>query len=84
MVGSPGAVPCRAFRTTVDFADPPAAWSRLGHDYRVIVHVTVLKGEQVLSIPVGAFFRNGDDWAVFVLKDGRARSTVCHCHHLRP
>ena len=24
-------------RTTIDFVDPPEAWSRLGHEYRVIV-----------------------------------------------
>jgi HlyD family secretion protein len=44
-------------RTTIDFVDPPQMWSRLGHDYRVIVRVTVWKGEQVLGIPVGALFR---------------------------
>jgi HlyD family secretion protein len=68
-------------RITIDFADPPDAWSRLGHDYRVIVHVTVWKGEQVLSIPVGALFRKGEDWAAFVLKEGHARSTVVKIGH---
>jgi HlyD family secretion protein len=29
-------------RTTIDFVEPSEAWSRLGHDYRVIVHVTVV------------------------------------------
>ncbi|MEJ1938106.1 hypothetical protein WDZ92_48555 [Nostoc sp. NIES-2111] len=24
----------------IDFVDPPETWSALGHDYRVIVHVT--------------------------------------------
>jgi HlyD family secretion protein len=68
-------------RITIDFADPPDAWSRLGHDYRVMVHVTVWKGEQVLSIPVGALFRRGDEWAVFAVKSGRARSTVIKIGH---
>ena len=62
-------------RTTIDFVDPPEAWSRLGHDYRVIVHVTVWNAENVLTVPVGALFRKGDDWAVFAIKDGRARTT---------
>ena len=62
-------------RTTIDFVDPPEAWSRLGHDYRVIVHVTTWKSDSVLTLPVGALFRNGESWAVFAAKDGRARVT---------
>ena len=41
-------------RTTIDFADPPETWSRLGHDYRVIVHVTVWSADDVLTVPVCA------------------------------
>ena len=62
-------------RTTIDFVDPPEAWSRLGHDYRVIVHVTTWKSDSVLTLPVGALFRNGESWAVFAVKDGRAGVT---------
>jgi HlyD family secretion protein len=63
-------------RTTIDLVDPPEKWSRLGHDYRVIVHVTIWNAQNVLSVPVGALFRKGEDWAVFSIKDGRARTTV--------
>lgn len=63
-------------RTIIDFADPPESWSRLGHEYRVIVHVTVWSAESVLRVPVGALFRKGDDWAVFSVIDGRARTTI--------
>ncbi|SDA84326.1 efflux RND transporter periplasmic adaptor subunit [Mesorhizobium qingshengii] len=62
--------------TTIDFTDPPANWSALGHDYRVTVHVTIWKAEGVLTVPVGALFRQGDDWAVFTLRDGRARTAT--------
>jgi HlyD family secretion protein len=68
-------------RTTIDFTAPSDAWSRLGHDYRVIVHVTVWSGENVLSVPVGALFRQGEDWAVFAVKDGRAHPTVVKIGH---
>jgi HlyD family secretion protein len=68
-------------RTTVDFVDPPDEWSRLGHDYRVIVHITVWKGEQVLSVPVGALFRKGDEWAVFAVQDGHTRMSVVSIGH---
>lgn len=62
-------------RVTMDFVDSPESWSRLGHDYRVIVHVTVWNSNNVLTIPVGALFRKAEDWAVFTVKDGRARVT---------
>lgn len=63
-------------RTTIEFVDPPQAWARLGHDYRVIVHITVWNTERALAAPVSALFRNGDDWAVFRVGGGRARTTV--------
>lgn len=68
-------------RTTIDFVDPPEAWSRLGHDYRVIVHVTVWSADDVLSIPVGALFRKDENWQVFLLKDGRASRTIVRVGH---
>ena len=68
-------------RTTIDFVDPPEAWSRLGHDYRVIVHVTTWAADSVLALPVGALFRKEEDWAVFAVKDGRARTTVVKIGH---
>jgi HlyD family secretion protein len=67
--------------TTIDMVDPPETWSRLGHDYRVVVHITVWAGEDVLTVPVGALFRRGDDWAVFAVKDGRARATSVKIGH---
>ena len=68
-------------RTTIDFTDPPQAWSRLGHDYRVIVHVTVWSADDVLSVPVGALFRQGEEWAVFAVNDGRANPTIVKIGH---
>jgi HlyD family secretion protein len=66
---------------TIDFVDPPEAWSRLGHDYRVTVHVTVWRSENAMTLPVGALFRQGEDWAVFLAKDARARTTVVKIGH---
>jgi HlyD family secretion protein len=62
-------------RTIIDLVDPPQSWSRLGHDYRVIVHVMIWQAEDVPRVPVGALFRKGEDWAVFAIKGGRARIT---------
>jgi len=60
-------------RTTIDFSGPPEEWSRLGHDYRVIVHVTVWGADDVLQVPGAALFRQGNQWAVYAVKNGRAR-----------
>jgi len=68
-------------RTRIDFVDPPELWSSLGHDFRVIVHVTIWEGDNVLTVPVGALFRVGEDWAVFTVKDGRARTTLVKVDH---
>ncbi len=68
-------------RVTIDFIDPPEAWSQLGHDYRVVVHVTTWSAENVLAVPVAALFRKGDEWAVFAAKGGRARITPVEIGH---
>lgn len=52
-----------------------ADWQRLGHGFRVIGRITLWEGEGVLSIPIGALFRDGSDWAAYVLRDGTARLT---------
>lgn len=67
--------------TEIDFVDPPEAWSPLGHDYRVIVHVTTWRDENALTLPVAALFRQGDDWAVYLVKNGRARTNVVKVGH---
>jgi HlyD family secretion protein len=68
-------------RVTIDFDAPAELWSRLGHDYRVVVHVTVWKSDDTLTVPVAALFRNGNSWAVFVASDGRARTTPIEIGH---
>jgi HlyD family secretion protein len=60
-------------RVTIDFVDGPKSWSALGHDYRVTVHVTVWNSDNAIAVPVGALFRKGDSWAVYLVKEGRAR-----------
>lgn len=67
--------------TTIDLVDPAEAWSRLGHDYRVIVHVAVWSADDALRVPVSALFRSGEDWAVFVVKDGQAHTQSIKVGH---
>jgi HlyD family secretion protein len=61
-------------RTTIDFVDPPEAWSRLGHDYRVYVHVTTWHADDIVTVPVAALFRTQNDWAVFAVSRSRAKT----------
>ena len=68
-------------RVTIDLVDPPEVWVRLGHDYRVIVHVTVWKADDALTVPLGALFRKGDEWAVFTVRNGRAQSAGVQIGH---
>jgi len=68
-------------RVTIDFVEPPEAWSQLGHDYRVVVHVTIWSAEDALTVPISALFRKGDDWAVFSIENGRARATPVKIGH---
>ncbi len=51
----------------------PAGWAALGHGFRVIARIRLWQAGGVLSLPVEALFRDGPDWATYVLRDGRAR-----------
>ncbi|HLG56177.1 MAG TPA: hypothetical protein VI485_12660 [Vicinamibacterales bacterium] len=48
---------------------------QFGNDFHVNVAIVVWRGQDVLTIPATALFRVGGDWAVFVVRDGRAHLT---------
>lgn len=48
----------------------------MGNDFHVSVSIVVWNGENVLAIPSTALVRSGDHWAVFAIRDGRARLTL--------
>lgn len=56
----------------LDLLDPPSAWNALGDGYRVYAHIEVLSRPNVLVLPLGALFRQGDAWAVFTVKGDHA------------
>jgi HlyD family secretion protein len=62
--------------------------SQLGDGYRVAIRIVVWQEDDVLTVPIGSLFRpsiraqdapadvgapGGEDWAVFLVEDGRAR-----------
>ncbi|MET0066631.1 MAG: HlyD family efflux transporter periplasmic adaptor subunit [Candidatus Thiodiazotropha sp.] len=56
----------------VDFTSPREAWSRIAHGYQVELRIILWRGDSVLTLPLTALFRDGDDWAVFVEEEGKA------------
>lgn len=57
----------------VDFDSAAEAWRRLGHGFRVEAQIQTWTADDVLTAPLAALFREGDAWAVFVVRAGRAR-----------
>ena len=59
-----------------DLVDPPAAAKALGDRFRVEVRVAVWHSDDVLVVPAGALFREGNAWKTFVYQDGRRALTT--------
>lgn len=57
----------------IDITDPPEAWARLGHGYRVIIRAVEWESANALQLPVSALFRDKGKWAVFAVENGRAK-----------
>jgi len=56
-----------------DFTSPREEWMKLGDAYRVEARFITWQGKDVLQVPASALFRRDSDWAIFVVKEGRAR-----------
>lgn len=61
--------------TIINFTGEETMRKRLGHGFRVEVKVVIWEDENALTIPSSAIFREGDQWAVFKVQNGRARLT---------
>jgi len=59
--------------TIIRFANPDDRPQGLGHGYRVVTRIVAWEMEEALVVPSSALFRDGEDWAVFAVRDGRAR-----------
>ena len=64
----------------VDFAEPVAE-RRLGTGYRVVARFVLWAGADVLQVPQSALFRRDGGWAVFGVRDGRARRRPVEVGH---
>jgi HlyD family secretion protein len=57
----------------VDLVDPPEAWQGLGDGWRVEARITTATVDDAVLVPLGALFRDGERWAVYVVDGGRAK-----------
>ena len=56
----------------IDLVEPRRVWESLGDGYRVEVRIIVWSKDDVLKVPTSSLFRQGTDWAVYKVIDGRA------------
>jgi len=56
-----------------DLVTPPEERPTVGDNYRVEAHVVIWEAEKTLKVPVGALFRQGEEWATFVVTNGNAQ-----------
>jgi HlyD family secretion protein len=60
-------------KVIVDLLTPPEQRPSLGDSFRVEARIVVWQTESALKAPAGALFRQGDQWAAFVVAEGRAQ-----------
>jgi HlyD family secretion protein len=59
----------------LDLVDPGGEDVALGDNYRVDVRIVVWEAADALQVPTAALFRDGGEWAVYMIHAGRARLT---------
>lgn len=55
-----------------DLLTPPEQRQNVGDNFRVEAKIVVWESNDALKVPAGALFRQGSQWAAFVLVNGRA------------
>ncbi|HWX22661.1 MAG TPA: efflux RND transporter periplasmic adaptor subunit [Candidatus Binatia bacterium] len=59
-----------------DLTTPPEQRRNVGDNFRVEARIIIWETDNALKVPAGALFRRGEDWAAFVVVEGRARLRV--------
>ncbi len=57
----------------IDLVEPAEARPTLGDSFRVEARIVEWESASVLKVPLSALFRDGSEWAVFVVQRGTAR-----------
>ena len=63
----------------VDLMSPAEKWAGLGDAFQVDARINVFAQVDATIVPTGALFRRGENWTVYVVKDGRAEMTSNCC-----
>ena len=56
----------------VDLMSPAEKWAGFGDAFQVDARINVFAQVDATIVPRGALFRRGENWTVYVVKDGRA------------
>jgi HlyD family secretion protein len=64
-----------------ELVTPPEQRPTLGDAFRIEARIVVWENPDVLKVPTSALFRRGDEWAAFVVRDGRARLQTLRIGH---
>jgi HlyD family secretion protein len=60
----------------IDMTSPPDKWQAVGDGFRVEARIVIDERADATQVPVSAIFRDGEQWAVFTLAQGRAAKRV--------
>lgn len=52
----------------------PGQWRALGDGFAVEIEITTWSKPDAIQVPTSALFRDGSEWAVFVVADARAKT----------
>ncbi|RWB69786.1 MAG: efflux RND transporter periplasmic adaptor subunit [Mesorhizobium sp.] len=66
----------------IDIVSPRQTWTSLGDGYRVEANIVVDQIDKAIVVPMGALFRRGDAWNVFVVDGGLAHLRQVQISHL--
>jgi HlyD family secretion protein len=59
----------------VDLDATEESRQRVGDGYRVDAQIEIARWPDALQVPTAALFREGESWAVYVVREGRAHVT---------
>lgn len=65
----------------VGLVSPRARWLGLGDGWRVEVRIATWHADDLLLVPLGALFRDGDAWAIYVVSAGKAGKRTVELGH---
>lgn len=60
----------------IDLTSPAEKWQSLGDAYKVDASIIVASLDNAIKVPVSALFRDGEQWAVFTIANGKAARRI--------